>query len=855
MVENMLNIFSTSRSGKASNLVEFLDNSSFDEKFEINLKEDVIRNLYHVENKYLLPNLSGSFREMYEYGKRYMVEAGSPEINGMMDPSTLEERLKNSETPGIIKSECREKLVDGTYRWVEYVGITGEEHGVPKDLIYFYVFDIQNQWDRQNGQAGSDVRFTRRNPVTGLREREAFVPAAQKLRQSQSYSQNWCCIAIDIQHFKLFNTWFGQDKGDYVLGGIGEVLRDLEEEKNAVAVHFGRDNFGVFMPYEKSVVDNLYTKVREVIHYYSNHVGFLPAFGIHILEEGSEITTDIYDRARIAVEEAKNTYNHRIRFFNNHVYSQKKEEYALLTAFQHALNNNEIQFHVQPLCNLVTGKIMGGEALVRWIKEDGSMVNPGAFIPFLEKYGFIVELDKTVWEEVCKWIRSLMNRGIRPLPISINVSRIDLLSMDVSAYLYGLTQRYNVPCRFVNIEITESAYAEDFEVVSKAVSRLKEMGFKVYMDDFGNGYSSLNMLDKINTDVLKLDMAFMKKESALSKKGISIVESIISLTKTLGIPMIVEGVENEEQVNFLKNLGCLFAQGYYFYRPMDTAKFEQLLKQADLLDLEGVRLRATELFHTRAFLNDSLFTDSMLNGILGPVAVYALDKDGGLNITRFNQQFYECIADVNMESRQKAIHNYIVQEDWPRFYQMLEDALNDHVNGGECTVRFYKSHGGVYWFNMHLYFLRDSEQGKLFYGKIEDRTESYQQRTAFYELLRSNCDYCMKIDLKTDQAYVQRKDRSILEQDPAARSMNVVDSMAMTARVRIPEEEERKRFLAFFDPERLKESRKAGMYSEIFHCKFQMDSQYVLTRFSLHYVKSIPGQENMVYIFVNREWE
>lgn len=695
----------------------------------------------------------------------------------------------------------------------------------------------------------------RRNVVTGLRERPAFIPAVRKLREEHSECKNWCCLAIDIQHFKLFNTWFGQDKGDYVLSGIGEVLMHLEEEQQAVAVHFGRDNFGIFMPYDREIVEDLFTRIKHVVNYYSNHIGFLPAFGIHMVEEEGEITTDIYDKARIAVEEAKGSYNQRIRFFNNDIYHQKKEEYALLTAFQQAMKNNEIRFYVQPQCNIATGKLIGGEALVRWIRPDGSMVSPGVFIPFLEKYGFIMELDKIVWEAVCQWLRSLLDRRIRPLPVSINVSRVELLSMNVAAYLYGLTERYNIPCRFINVEITESVYAENFDLVSEAVSRLKTMGFKVYMDDFGNGYSSLNMLDKINTDVLKLDMAFMKKENALSKKGISIVESIISLTKTLGIPMIVEGVENEEQVNFLKNLGCLYAQGYYFYRPMATDQYEELLKDPAQRDTDGVHMRATELFHARAFLNDTLFTDSMLNGILGPVAVYTLDQQGALNITRFNQQFYNCISDVNMESRQRAIHNYIVKEDWPRFYKMLDDACSDHVNGGECTVRFYKSQGGVYWFHMHLFFLRDSEQGKLFYGKIEDRTDSYQQAVEFYEILRQNCDYCMKLDLKNELAYVQRKDRSILEEDPNRMTMNITESMALTANVRIPEEEEKKRFLAFFDPSRMKESKKAGKYSEIFHCKFQMDSQYVRTRFSVHYVKSIPGQENMAYVFVNREWE
>lgn len=689
----------------------------------------------------------------------------------------------------------------------------------------------------------------------GLLSRTQFFSAAKALPLSPSIT--YCCVAIDIQHFKVFNSWFGKDRADSVLFRIAAAIKeavdpqDAETASESLCGYFGNDSFCVFMPYDETMIQNIFISCKEIVYSYSNTLGFMPALGVYLLSEDTVPSEDMYDKASIAVEDSKINYSDRISYFDSRAFLRRQEEYKLLIEFQKAIENNDIQFYLQPQCRMDTGKITGSEALARWFKHDGTMILPGNFIHYLEKHGFIVDLDKYVWESVCKWIRSLLDRNIRPLPVSVNVSQIDIKNIDVASYLYGLTERYNVPARFLRVEITESAFASDFDSIRQLVASLKEKGFSVFLDDFGSGYSSLNMLDKINTDVLKLDMAFLRKENALSKKGVSILESIISMTKTLGIPVIIEGVETQEHVSFLQNLGCMYAQGFYFYRPMPVKDYENLLTDPQNTDYSGIKNRPTEIFHTREFMDESSFPDAVLNNILGPVAFYLQDKEGQVHITRFNRPFYDCIGDVKMEGRTSAIQNYIVPEDHALFFRMLENACKNEVKGGECTVRFYKSGGGAFWYHMHLFFLRENEQGRIFYGKIEAVTKMYQQASAFYSTLKQNAFSCMRIDLEENLFYELNKDQSF--DDPSARSINVNECLEKTAELHIPDAKDKEAFKTFFSPSRLRAAHASGIYNEELSVPFRIGNGVIPCRFSAFYIQFLPDQNDNVYIFVYPE--
>lgn len=839
----MFDLFGMRGTSGEHTLAECLDRSSFDEKFEIDLQHDTVRSLEHVKNKYYIPVLNGKFSDLLSYSVRMLLMEDESSGEVSLTPEILEQLLESADPKGCVQLEYRQRMEDGSSRWVLHIFLTGEENGVPAGKIYLFIFDIQNQKDRASSRSPSG-NLIHQDPLTDLLDGSSFIPAAAAL--AEQAPGPWCCLSIEVRHFDIFTAWMGREKADYVRSGISTVLKNLEADWQAVSARYSDESFAVFMRYDRHQIRQLYESIRDIISTFTNALGFLPAFGVYVLNPEEKAGLDMYRRARRIREKARNSYKEHIRYFETEQFDRVRENHQLLVAFRQALKQGDIRFYLQPLCSISTGQILGAEVLTRWFREDLSMIIPGEFVPFLEEQGFVTDLDKYIWESVCQWIRGLMDRGITPVPVSLNVSQMDLLCLDVGAYLYGLAQRYQIPVKYLKIELTESAFASDFDTICQAVTGMKKKGFQVLLDDFGSGYSSLNMLDKINTDVLKLDMAFIRKDTGLSSKNISIIESIISMSKTLRIPVVVEGVETEDQVDFLKDLGCMYAQGYYYYRPMPVEQFEALLIKPELVDYSGLRSRPTDLFHAREFMDETIFPNTVLNNILGPVAFYFQDRNGGLSITRFNRPFYDCIADTHMEGRTNVIQNYVVPEDVPYLERMLEDAYRDPVRGGECTVRFNKSAGGEFWYNMHLYFLRESDQGRVFYGKIAEANRMYRQAQAFYDTLRANAFSAMRIDLEQRMFYELKKERSF---DDNSRGMDVERCLQLTSELHIPDEEQRKKFVSFFHPVRLRQSHQSGIYNETLTVDFVINGRCRPTRFSAYYIKFMPDQNDNVYIF------
>ena len=227
----------------------------------------------------------------------------------------------------------------------------------------------------------------------------------------------------------------------------------------------------------------------------------------------------------------------------------------------------------------VIGLDSGAEALVRWKKADGTIVSPGDFIPVFESNGFIIRLDYYVWDQVCQFIKNnLAHRGDSEV-ISVNVSRVNLYNPDFLESLVNLVEKYKIPPKYLNLELTESAFSDDARMIQNAVDYLHKAGFTILMDDFGSGYSSLNVLKDIDIDVLKIDMRFLSKGSS-EERGEKILEAVIKMAKSLDMLVIAEGVEEEKQVKMLKRLGCDYIQGYYFAKPMPKKDYVKLLQKS-----------------------------------------------------------------------------------------------------------------------------------------------------------------------------------------------------------------------------------------------------------------------------------
>ncbi|MBQ4255664.1 MAG: GGDEF domain-containing protein, partial [Bacilli bacterium] len=706
---------------KDCSLVEMLNNSSCDEIVEVDLNRDSFRQFYYIENKYISAPKITSYSALYEFCCKELVHPDDKEEYAyQLNPDRFFQRISKNKIPNFDFIHVRYKLQDGSYRYVEQCVIAGEENELAPGVFRIYIFDINNLKMRMAGNETGNIKpfMKQRNSLTGLYVENEFFPRGETLVKEKG-NEGLCLISIDIEHFRFFDEWYGREKGDEFLAGIGKILLKEEEETGGVAGYFSYDDFAIICPKDDKRILALYEKIRGLVGEFGLSVGFQPAFGITKLEEGVRVV-DAFDRANIALGRAKKDIRSRISYYESSAHDDEEAEYRVLSDFVDAMKNDEFTFYLQPQCVISSGKIVGSEALVRWKKKSGKIIPPGDYIPLLEKYGFIVDLDQMLWGKVAKWLRQLIDEGITPLPVSVNVSRTDIFSLDIASIFKNLARKYNLPHELLKIEITESAYSETTTKMADLAKKLRNDGFMVLMDDFGSGYSSLNMLNTLEVDVIKLDGGFLRLKGSAYDRGISIIESVVNMSRNIALPIIVEGVETKSQSDFLQSLGCHYAQGYYFYRPMPIKDFEALLKNEDGLDRNGIVASSNEQFRLHEFLDENIYSDSMLNNIIGPVAFYALKADGDVDIVRFNEQFCDAVGIKEFHERLGAVQNYMPKEDAVILRKALVKAISDRLVGSNAVLRFYKPGGVISYFKIHFYHIGKKENNDLFYGSATD---------------------------------------------------------------------------------------------------------------------------------------
>jgi len=728
MRSGLLDVFSAI-SGKIP-VIEWLDMSAFDELLELDIPADHYRIVNHVDDKYAHAPVEGSYSELYHFVIENLVHPDDLEAyKRFMNPDTMLDRLRGPNVTGaagVLVNQMRFKTASGDWRWVEMCLVDGAQHGLPVGTVRYYLFDIQMQKDRlEPGSDGSPVPHPNREGKTGLFWGMPFIDKGEDLFKEVRGPQ-WCMIAIDIDHFRLFNDWYGRDTGDKLLSLFGQELSKAEKASGGVAAYMGQDDFCLLAPYVEERIAHLYTRLSDIIAQLATSIGFRPVFGISVAEEDSTFM-DLFDQARRALDYARGDFKIDINLYDPSMRELEDREYRVLVEFQRGLREEEFAVYLQPQCRMSTGKIFAAEALARWVKPDGTIVPPDEFVPILEKYGFVTDLDCFVWEHLCASLRAWIDKGRKPVPVSVNASQNDFYAIDVPAYFAHLIEEYNIPTELLKVEITESAIGENAYEVEDAVKQLREMGIMVLMDDFGSGYSSLNRLGGIEVDGIKLDAAFFRLDEAGKRKGIRIVESIINMAKTMAMPIICEGVETKEQVEFLEGLGCRFVQGYYFYEPMSKHKFEEFILDESVIDDEDFEVKLNEQLQMREFLDENVYSDAMLNTILGPVAYY-LWHDDTIDIIRYNEQFYEAVGVPDFESRRADVPRFVPPEEMPRLFKLFENATNDLLNGASDVIGFFGRGDTLARFIMRAYYLGENDEGKRFYCSVRDVTETAEMQ-------------------------------------------------------------------------------------------------------------------------------
>lgn len=422
------------------------------------------------------------------------------------------------------------------------------------------------------------IKATERDELTGLYTRDYFIEYCQELDQ---FYPEWemDAIAVDIGHFHLINELYGRSYGDEVLRLLADTFREiLSSIADGYVCRYEADKFYIYCTHlddHRKMLDRIEQALAD---FTQNQQRFRIRFGVYPnVERGVEMAQR-FGRARLACNSIRNNFMENIAYYDMEIHENSIYEERLINDIHDALANRDLVVYYQPKYN-VTGDLpvlTSSEALIRWRHPELGMISPGAFIPLFEKNGLIQLLDHYVWDEAASQIRRWKDELGKSVPVSVNVSRMDLYDPELENKLLKLIADYDITPQDFLLEITESAYAEDTGQLIEVVDRLRADGFKVEMDDFGSGYSSLNMLTTLPIDVLKMDMKFVRHvhKDAKSKR---MIELVIDIADYLSVPVVAEGVEEEEQVSILKNAGCQIIQGYYFSVPLPPEDFTELL--------------------------------------------------------------------------------------------------------------------------------------------------------------------------------------------------------------------------------------------------------------------------------------
>jgi diguanylate cyclase (GGDEF)-like protein len=423
------------------------------------------------------------------------------------------------------------------------------------------------------------IQSTERDPLTSLFNREFFYRYVEQYDLHHP-DADMDALSLDINHFHMINELYGWDFGDEVLSNIGNKVRELMAERGGIAGRIDADMFLVYFP---SGAD--YEKLQEELckdllaGKKSNKVKL--RLGVYPNVDRTVKIERRFDRAKQAADTIRDSYTRFVAYYDASLLQKELRNERLIESLDTAIAERQFKIYYQPKYDITEEepRLRSAEALIRWQHPEFGMVSPGVFIPLFEEKGLIQKVDRYVWEEAAKQMAVWRDKYGIEIPVSVNVSRIDVYAPDFVDNFKALVARYGLRPENYCLEITESAYTEDSEQLLGVVEKVREEGFPVEMDDFGSGYSSLNMISMLPIDALKMDMNFIRNMHTRGSKNNRIIELMIDIAHYLGVPVVAEGVETQEQVELLRNMGCNIVQGYYFSKPVTPEEFETFIEK------------------------------------------------------------------------------------------------------------------------------------------------------------------------------------------------------------------------------------------------------------------------------------
>ncbi len=532
------------------------------------------------------------------------------------------------------------------------------------------------------------------NYITGVPSTRIFFDTMVKLLEGNP-EKKFYFIKANIDRFHLVNFFFGQREGDRLLQYFAHRLRQFSLLfQHCILGHFESDNFVILCSgvAKKTLLSLLKKNITPVITGYRDDYILSVSVGIYEIEDNFMPLTLIHSKVTAALKKSKEAYGEYYTFYEEEISKDLIHQQLVLNEIKIAYDEKQFKVYLQPKCNLLTGKIEGAEALIRWVHPDRGIISPDRFIPTLEETGLIAKIDEYVWEVSCQYIQAWIESGREPIPISVNVSRIDLNNPDLPSILLNLLRKYNVPIKYLRLEITESAYSKNPQQIVENVNALHDIGFNIELDDFGTGYSSLNVLNIMKLDTLKLDMSFIRTENR--KQG-SIIKFIVKLAKQLNLIVVAEGIESEHQVKFLRDIGCEMGQGYFFSQALPKKNFDEFVadlntQKKDALFIQSRFLEIPEEPHISNHENE-----------VGSIALYEIIDDT-ISLLQGNDDYYQYFYKPTNENKYIDIFSMISKEDLRIIIETI--TLRSKIGSSQkfyMQANIQKNENANTWYRIH----------------------------------------------------------------------------------------------------------------------------------------------------------
>jgi len=531
----------------------------------------ILQNDYEVLNAYNGNQALEIIRENQERLSLVLLDLLMPEMNGIELLRILKADELLKKIPVVVMTSDQQSEVECLNMGA--MDFISKPYPQPSVILARIVRSIELSEDRQI------INTTERDLLTGLYNREYFYRYAEQY-DTYHKSKEMDAIVIDINHFHLINERYGKNFGDELLRSISIRLRKILSESGGMVCRREADTFLIYCPHRSSYDDllkDLISGLQEDSVDASSRIRF--RMGVYSKVDKTIDIERRFDRAKIAADTVRNNYAKKYAVYDNELHKNELYAEQLAEDFVTAIKERQFEVYYQPKFDIRGDSpvLSSAEALVRWIHPEFGMISPGVFIPIFEENGLIRQLDNYVWEEAAKQVALWKEQYGFYIPVSVNVSRIDIFDDNFVDTIMDIVSRAGITPEVFYLEITESAYTDDSEHIVATVNDLRAKGFSIEMDDFGTGYSSLGMISHLPIDALKLDMTFVRN-AFREGKNLRMIEIIMSIAEHLNVPVIAEGVETQAQMFALKSLGCDIVQGYYFSKPLPASEFDCFIK-------------------------------------------------------------------------------------------------------------------------------------------------------------------------------------------------------------------------------------------------------------------------------------